>query len=153
WPATADEARLFGDIPKVLSIAIAPRGGNGEDALVDADRSVRVSVCGPAHPLRAWIGNCRNIIFRRTCFSGSERRQPLFKGVLYTFGIGRGELVLGRQRLLGPAGSSLNRGNLANFRQQPIAQAGRLLTVNDRGRFALRRSAATPIARGARRHP
>ena len=29
WPAAADETRLFGDVAKMLSIAIAPRRGNG----------------------------------------------------------------------------------------------------------------------------
>src|SRR5262249_52424291 len=102
---------------------------------------------------RTCLGNCRNILFRRTCFSGSERRQPLFKGVLYTFGIGRVELVLGRQRLLGPVRRPLSRDDLANFRQQPVAQGGGLLTVKDRGGFALRHSTAAPIAGVARRRP
>src|SRR6516225_165745 len=34
--AAADEARLLGDITKVLPVAIATRGSDGEDALVDA---------------------------------------------------------------------------------------------------------------------
>src|SRR5262245_30064046 len=153
WPATADEARLLGDIAKMLPVAITPWGSNGEDALVDADRSVRVSACGPGHLLRTCLGNCRNILFRRTCFSGSERRQPLFKGVLYTFSIGRGELVLGGQRLLGRARGLFRRGDLANLREQPIAQGGGLLAVNNRGRIGRRHSAATPIAGVARRRP
>src|SRR5262249_18915613 len=69
WSAAAGEGGLFGDTAKVLSIAITPWRSNGEDALVDADRSVRVSACGPAHLLRICIGSCRNIIFQRTCFS------------------------------------------------------------------------------------
>jgi hypothetical protein len=70
WPATADKARLFGDIAKVLSIAITPWGGNGEDALVDADRLVRLGTCGPARLLLTiCIGNCRSVIVRGTCSS------------------------------------------------------------------------------------
>jgi hypothetical protein len=42
WLAAADEARLFGDVAKVLSIAIAPRRGNGEHALVDAAGLIRI---------------------------------------------------------------------------------------------------------------
>ena len=42
---------------------------------------------------------------------------------------------------------------LANFRQQPIAQGDRLMSVNDSGSFALHHSAAEPVAGGARRHP
>ena len=34
--AAADKARLLGDEPKVLPVAIAARSGNREDALVDA---------------------------------------------------------------------------------------------------------------------
>ena len=70
WPAAADETRLFGDIAKVLSIAITPWRSNGEDALVDPDEVVRLGTCGPARLLLATcIGNCRNIIFRKTCSS------------------------------------------------------------------------------------
>jgi hypothetical protein len=36
WLATADQAGLGGDEPKVLLVAIAPRLGDGQDALVDA---------------------------------------------------------------------------------------------------------------------
>jgi len=35
WLATADEAWLFGDRAKVLAVAITPRRGNRERALVD----------------------------------------------------------------------------------------------------------------------
>ena len=37
WPATADEARLLGDIAQVLPVAITTWRGNGEHALIDAD--------------------------------------------------------------------------------------------------------------------
>jgi hypothetical protein len=67
WLAAADEARLLGDIAKVLPVAITPWRSNGEDALVDADRLVWVSACGPARVLRICIGNCQSIIFRRGC--------------------------------------------------------------------------------------
>src|SRR5262249_1671661 len=40
--AAADEARLFGDITKVLPVTIAPRRSDREDALVDALRLTRV---------------------------------------------------------------------------------------------------------------
>src|SRR6266540_1594061 len=46
WLAATDEARLLHDIAKVLAAAIAPRGGNGEDALVDALRLTSVGVFG-----------------------------------------------------------------------------------------------------------
>jgi hypothetical protein len=63
WPATADEARLLGDMAKMLPVAITPWRSNGEDALVDADGLVRVSACGPARFLRICIGNCRSTFF------------------------------------------------------------------------------------------
>jgi hypothetical protein len=40
--ATADEARLLGDIAKVLSVAIPTRGRDSEDALINALRLTRV---------------------------------------------------------------------------------------------------------------
>ena len=41
--AAADEARLLGNIAKVLPVAIAPRCGNGEHALVDAVGLIEVA--------------------------------------------------------------------------------------------------------------
>src|SRR5262249_59201778 len=79
WPATADEARLFGDIAKVLSVTIAAGRGNGEDALVDAHRLVSVRTCGPARLLlRICIDNCRSVTGRGVCSSRRQLRQPLF---------------------------------------------------------------------------
>jgi hypothetical protein len=40
--AAADEARLLGDIAKVLSVAIPTRGRDSEDALINALRLTRV---------------------------------------------------------------------------------------------------------------
>src|SRR5215813_8738240 len=50
--AATDEARLLHDIAKVLPVAIAPRGSNREDALVDALCLDRVDVFGGDGPLR-----------------------------------------------------------------------------------------------------
>ena len=69
WPAAADEARLLGDIVKMLPVAIPPWRGNGEDAFVDADGLVRLGTCGPARPLKICIRHCCSIIFRGACFS------------------------------------------------------------------------------------
>jgi hypothetical protein len=63
WSAAADEARLFGDIAKVLAVAITTWRSDGEDALVDTDEVVRLGTCGPARFLRICVGNCRSIIF------------------------------------------------------------------------------------------
>src|SRR5262249_15987376 len=46
WLAGTEEARLLHDITKVLAAAIAPRGGNGEDALVNALRLISVISVG-----------------------------------------------------------------------------------------------------------
>jgi hypothetical protein len=35
WLAAADETRLLGDIAKVVTVAIAPRGSDGEHALIE----------------------------------------------------------------------------------------------------------------------
>ena len=56
--AATDEARLLGDIAKVLPVAIATRGSHGEDALVDALRLIRGGDFGGGSQLRA--GNLRH---------------------------------------------------------------------------------------------
>jgi hypothetical protein len=49
--AAAHETRLLGDIAQVLPVAIAARGGNSEDALVDSLRSTRVGAVGGGNHL------------------------------------------------------------------------------------------------------
>src|SRR5262245_40840258 len=69
WLAATDEARLLHDIAKVLAAAIAPRGGNGEDALINALRLTSVGVFGGEGLLRRSnlrhrrpvVGGCRRI--------------------------------------------------------------------------------------------
>jgi len=56
--AATHETRLLGDIAKVLPVAIATRGGDREDALVDALRSARVGNFGGVNHLRP--GNLRH---------------------------------------------------------------------------------------------
>src|SRR5262249_30342457 len=62
--AAAHETRLLGDIAKVLPVAIATRGGNREDALVDALRLIRVSAVGGGDHLRPSNLRHRRIILR-----------------------------------------------------------------------------------------
>ena len=50
--AAAHQARLLGDIAKVLPVAIAPRGSDREDALVDALRLTSVGGFGGGSHLR-----------------------------------------------------------------------------------------------------
>src|SRR6516162_4774749 len=56
--AAADEARLLHDIAQVLSVAIAPRGSEREDALVDALRLTSVGAFVGGNHLRT--GNLRH---------------------------------------------------------------------------------------------
>src|SRR5260370_35505968 len=56
--AAAHETRLLGDITKVLPVAIATRGSDREDALVDALRLTSVSDFGGGNHLRP--GNLRH---------------------------------------------------------------------------------------------
>jgi hypothetical protein len=63
WPATADEAGLFGDIAEVLPVAITPWRSNGEDAFVDALRVIRGGAFGASH-LRACNLRQRRFIVR-----------------------------------------------------------------------------------------
>ena len=51
WLAATDEARLLHDTAKVLRVAIATRGSNGEDALVDALCLTLVGACGGGNHL------------------------------------------------------------------------------------------------------
>src|SRR5262245_20938096 len=46
WLAAAQETRMLGDIAQVLPVAIAPRGSDREDALIDALRSTGVGAFG-----------------------------------------------------------------------------------------------------------
>ena len=64
--AAADEARLLHDIAQVLSVAIAPRGSEREDALVDALRVIWGDGFGADGVLRSRWPNYRRIV-RRSC--------------------------------------------------------------------------------------
>src|SRR5215813_11082898 len=55
--AATHETCLLGDVAKVLAVAIATRGSDREDALVDAFRLTIVSAFGGGNPLRP--GNLR----------------------------------------------------------------------------------------------
>src|SRR5262245_30460834 len=62
--AAAHEARLLGDIAQVLPVAIAPRGGNREDALVDALHLTRLGAFSCGKRLRPFNLRHRRIIVR-----------------------------------------------------------------------------------------
>src|SRR5215472_5636915 len=66
--AAADKARLLHDIAKVLAAAIAPRGSEREDALVDALRVIWGDGFGADGVLRSRWPNYRRIV-RRSCSS------------------------------------------------------------------------------------
>jgi hypothetical protein len=61
--AAANDARLLGDIAKVLPVAIAPRGRDREDALVDALGLTRAGAFGGSNHLRPFnLRRCRIIV-------------------------------------------------------------------------------------------
>src|SRR5215831_9149252 len=62
--AAAHETRLLGDIAQVLPVAIAPRGSDREDALVDALRLARVGNFEGGNHLRPANLRHRRIIVR-----------------------------------------------------------------------------------------
>src|SRR6266508_1059826 len=62
--AAAHEARLLGDIAKVLAAAIATRGRDREDALVDTLRLTGVGAFGGGKHLRPFNLRHRRIIVR-----------------------------------------------------------------------------------------
>src|SRR5207248_1112455 len=64
--AAADEARLLHDIAQVLSVAIATRGSEREEALVDALRVIWGDGFGADGVLRSRWPNYRRIV-RRSC--------------------------------------------------------------------------------------
>ena len=55
--AATHETCLLGDVAKVFPVAIATRGSDREDALVDAPRVTSVDACGGGNHVRA--GNLR----------------------------------------------------------------------------------------------
>jgi hypothetical protein len=54
WLAAADETRLVGDIAKVVTVAIAPRGRDGEHALINAFCLTLVGALGGGDQLRSF---------------------------------------------------------------------------------------------------
>src|SRR5262249_53956642 len=62
--AAAHETCLLGDVAQVLPVAIAPRGGDREDALVDALRLTRLGAFGGSDRLRPSSLRHRRIILR-----------------------------------------------------------------------------------------
>src|SRR6516225_3515527 len=60
--AAAHETRLLGDVAQVLPVAIAPRGSDREDALVDALRLIWVGAFSDGIQLRPF--NLRRVIVR-----------------------------------------------------------------------------------------
>src|SRR5262249_55691334 len=62
--AATQQTRLLGDVAQMLPIAIAPRGRNREDALVDALRLTSVDAVGSGIHLRPSNLRHRRIILR-----------------------------------------------------------------------------------------
>ena len=62
--AAAHETCLLGDVTQVLPVAIATRGGDREDALVDALHLTRVGPFGGGNHLRPFNLKHRKIIVR-----------------------------------------------------------------------------------------
>jgi hypothetical protein len=62
--AAADEAGLLGDVSKVLPVAVATRGGEREDAFVDALRLTRVGAVGGDGLLRSSHLSCRRTVIQ-----------------------------------------------------------------------------------------
>src|SRR5262245_30070543 len=62
--AAAHETCLLGDVAQVLPVAIATRGGDREDALVDALHLTRVGPFGGGNHLRPYNLRQRRIIVR-----------------------------------------------------------------------------------------
>src|SRR5262249_16507855 len=64
WLTAADEARLLHDIAKVVAAAVAPRGRNSEDALVDALHLTGRGVFGRGNRRRMFSLRHRRMIVR-----------------------------------------------------------------------------------------
>ena len=154
--AAADEARLLANIAKVLPIAIAPRCGNGEHALIDA-----VGLIAVAASFRGGLKGAHK--FRRSRLSSTggglcdcgrcELGQPAFKGVLHKLGIGQREAVLGGEGLPRPACGAIGRRDVAERSQQLVPQRGRLLGLKGVRPLAMDAVASLSIAGPARRSP
>ena len=114
----AHQAGLLGDKPEMLLVAITPRFGNREDALVYPPRRVTfkctkpISLCGGA-----W--RCSN--FRAQGSLGSvglgEFRQPQLERLLNELGIGCSEPVLGSKSSPCPLGRTFIRSQPSDLAQ------------------------------------
>src|SRR5262249_42848343 len=100
--AAAHEARLLGDIAKVLPVAIAPRRRHCQHALIDAD------MIGAGFIHLANLVTTGADTFRRTdvhdlsAFGRQELGEPFFERFLQDLRISCGELILGCKSSLRP---------------------------------------------------
>src|SRR6516225_7072639 len=104
--AAADEACLLGDVAQVLSVAIAARCGNREDALVNASGLITSGIGSLRLRLRRDVERrgtrfCRNLVYNERWEVG----QFLLERFLEKFRIGQPSLLLDchRARLLPPS--------------------------------------------------
>src|SRR5262245_47768046 len=150
WLAAADQTRLLGDTAQMLPVAIAPRGSDREDALVDALRWTRVDAFGDGSHLRCRNLKHRRIVVRETrSFERWELREPPFKSVLHELGIGCCEAILGGEGLTRPGRGEISRCDVPKLGQQLFALRGRLLRSEGCGDLAL--AAATAMTTAERR--
>ena len=123
--AGAEEARLLGDEPKMLLVAVATRRANGEHALVDPARAGRGSVLAlAADLLRAGELELRNLSPLATVVADSAGKKPdsfcsnASSNILASAGR---EAVLAGKGFAGPAGCAVLRSEASNLAQETVA--------------------------------
>jgi len=121
--AAADQTGLGGDEPKVLPVAVAPRLGDRQYALVDAAglttvRNVRVHRWGHSGRVGCFYRGDRRLLdyvqFRK-------RRYSLLEGVFDDLCIRGGEAVLGGKYAARPVCRFVGFGDCRDFAQQSVA--------------------------------
>ena len=125
WCAAAYHARLRGDELTVLLIA-QTNGLRGNPTAPDGCRFRSRGLGtgeGPALFARSFVARIVDTLPRRSAWRCSlDRGEPLPKADLDRFSVGGGQRVLVRQVVMDPVGCLVGRVEIAEFRDQSVAQ-------------------------------
>jgi hypothetical protein len=114
----------------MLAVAITPRRGNGEDALIDANCLPVVRDFGCDGFLKRSSLNFGGTVIRSGC-RRRKLREPALKGFFHELGIACCEAVLGGKRPAGPRSREIRRGDAFNLEHQPFPQCRRLISIEE----------------------
>ena len=129
--AAAHEARLLGDIAQVLSVAIAPRCSDREDALVDALRLTGVGAFGGGDLPAARQSEAPKNHRSRTAAASDDGSSDSLRSKASSTSLASVavRLFLAVSAPRAQRGSKISRRDVPNLGQQLFAQRGRLLGI------------------------